>query len=55
MHMRIHRNEEDRKKLEKRSVRIYNRIFPFYKGIKKNLGITAIGRLFCRQSGLVQF
>jgi hypothetical protein len=38
MHMRLHRNEEDRKKLEKRSGRIYNRIFPFHKGIKKIWG-----------------
>ncbi|MDQ0723720.1 hypothetical protein QF049_004981 [Paenibacillus sp. W4I10] len=36
MHKRMHRNEEDRKKLEKRSGRIYPRISPFYKESKKS-------------------
>ncbi|WP_205525129.1 hypothetical protein, partial [Paenibacillus sp. ALJ109b] len=42
----LHENVEDRKNLEKRSVRLYPRIFPFGEKNKKNLGITAIGRLF---------
>ncbi|CAH1221941.1 hypothetical protein PAECIP111890_05322 [Paenibacillus sp. JJ-223] len=42
----LHDNEEGRKNLEKRSVRIYHQIFPLNKGDQKNLGITAIGRWF---------
>jgi heme/copper-type cytochrome/quinol oxidase subunit 4 len=61
----LHINGKDRKNLEKRSVRLkafckkaaseayaYHRISPLEKGIQKNLGITAIERLFCHRSGL---
>jgi hypothetical protein len=37
-------------KMEKRSVRLYPRIFPLYKGVQKNPGITAIERSFCLRS-----
>jgi len=47
----LHNNGEDRKNLKKRSVRLYHRIFPFGKENQKNLGVTAIGRLFCHWSG----
>ncbi|PZT53498.1 hypothetical protein DN757_22660 [Paenibacillus silvae] len=34
----LHKNEEDRKKLEKRSGRLYHRIFPFRKRESKKSG-----------------
>ncbi len=46
------RERRGQKKPEKRIGRLYHRIVPFGKGNRKNLGITAIGRLFCHRSGL---
>ncbi len=47
-----HLNAEDRNKLKKRMRSPLFPDFHFEKVESKNLGITAIGRLFCHRSGV---